>query len=165
MRIPHYGPGGTIPPPRLVAAWFKAHVLNAEQVPLWAAHWIADGMDGETLRMLAGLDGTDSREVYDILPAALDDAQAPMPDDPNAAMQIYDDLAVLYLAAKIDTGRLLTEVEALVVGSERDDYPEPPLGSLYTLRDEWDGGWGRPKKELVTLVHQACLKQTNCALG
>ncbi|WP_242904000.1 hypothetical protein [Actinomadura terrae] len=163
MRIPHYAPGGAIPPPRLVAAWLKTGVLDGGTAPLWAAHWIADGLDGEALRMLAGLDGSDTREVYDLLPAALDDVQAPIPDDLKAAVQVvYDDLAALYLAAKIDTGRLLTEVEVLVLGSDVDGaYLEPPLASVHALHDEWTGGWGRPRKELKALVHQACLKQTN----
>ena len=41
---------GEIPSPRLVAAWAKLDVLPAERVPLWAAHWLTRGYDGDALR-------------------------------------------------------------------------------------------------------------------
>jgi hypothetical protein len=45
--------------------------LPTERVPLWAAHWIADGRDGEALRRLAGLSGNDPHDVRDLLGNAL----------------------------------------------------------------------------------------------
>ncbi|MFI0446652.1 hypothetical protein [Actinomadura sp. 6N118] len=165
VSVPYYGAGRKIPPPRLVAAWLKIDDLVAERVPLWAAHWIADGLDGEALRTLAGMDGSDTREVRDILPAALIDARSPVPDDLHIAVNdVYDDLASRYLAGETDTGWLITEVEQLMVSSHWDDaFHDPPLGSLYRLYDEWVDGWGRPRDELAALVRQACMEQVGQA--
>jgi hypothetical protein len=73
MRVPCYSAGKEIPPPALVAAWYMIGDLATEQVPFWAAHWLADGMDGDALRTLAGLDRSDSPTVWEILPGALAD--------------------------------------------------------------------------------------------
>ncbi len=50
-------PRDDVPTPRLVAAWLVVGGLATESVPLWAAHWLAQGQDGEALRELAGLHG------------------------------------------------------------------------------------------------------------
>ena len=49
-------------------------MVPAERLPLWAAHWLAAGNDGETLRTLAGFSAADDpRDISDILPDALAD--------------------------------------------------------------------------------------------
>lgn len=161
MRVPHYGPNGKLPSPRLVAAWLKIDALASEWVPLWTAHWLADGLDGEALRMLAGMDGSDSREVRDILPAALNDGETSVPDDLHTAVNtVYGDLAARYLAGEMDTERLIAQVEHLMATTSWDDATfEPPLGSLYGLQDEWEGNWGRPRAELTALTRQTCQQQ------
>ena len=62
------------PTPALVAAWLAMDTLRAESVPMWAANWLVQGYDGMSLAELAGLSGRDTREVRDLLPAALEDA-------------------------------------------------------------------------------------------
>lgn len=59
------------PSPGLVTAWAVLGILPLEQVPLWAAHWLAEGLDGEVLRELAGLSGADVQAVRELLPGAL----------------------------------------------------------------------------------------------
>jgi hypothetical protein len=60
------------PSPLLVAEWLKLDVLvDPGRVPLWAAHWIVDGLDTPALRDLAGLDGR-PYEVRDTTSLALD---------------------------------------------------------------------------------------------
>lgn len=54
-----------------MTAWAVLDILPLEQVPLWAAHWLAQGLDGEVLRELAGLSGADSQAVRELLPRAL----------------------------------------------------------------------------------------------
>jgi hypothetical protein len=42
-----------VPSPRIVAAWTQLGLLRTEKVPLWAAHWLVAGYDGEHLVALA----------------------------------------------------------------------------------------------------------------
>jgi hypothetical protein len=43
----------------MVAVWARLGLIPPEQVPLWAAHWLVAGYDGEHLVHLAGLHGDD----------------------------------------------------------------------------------------------------------
>jgi hypothetical protein len=79
---------GEIPTPELVAAWVALDTVPSERIPHWAAHWLVQGHDGETLRKLAGLSGTDPHEVHDILPEALAHCTAAIPDSEAAAAQV-----------------------------------------------------------------------------
>jgi hypothetical protein len=74
---------GEIPSPQLVAAWLTLDTLPTEQIPLWAAHWIAADYDGQTLAELAGLHGDDPHEVRDLLPAALAECGVSTPVNPS----------------------------------------------------------------------------------
>ena len=85
---PATAPAG-IPSPRLAAAWAKLDVLPAERVPLWAAHWLAAGNDGDALRTLAGLSAKDDpRDIHDLVPEALADCGVTIPDSDSAAAQV-----------------------------------------------------------------------------
>jgi hypothetical protein len=74
-----------IPSPRLVAAWLILGTLPTERVPLWAAHWLAAGYDGQALAELAGLHGDDPHEVRDLLGPALAECSASTPGGGQAA--------------------------------------------------------------------------------
>ncbi len=77
-----------VPSPLLVASWERLGLLPTEQVPLWAAYWIAGGHDGPALAYLAGLHGDDPREVHDALPEALMDCGVEMSDSDVAAANV-----------------------------------------------------------------------------
>jgi hypothetical protein len=62
--------------------------LAADEVPLWAAHWLVDGYDGEALRTLAGLSGFDPYDVREILPAALADCAVAIPESLRRAADV-----------------------------------------------------------------------------
>lgn len=66
--------------PVLAAALAELGELPPEDRPMLAAHWLAEGMDGETLRALAWLSGTE-REVHDLWPQALADVGVRVPPD------------------------------------------------------------------------------------
>ncbi|MFG2007300.1 hypothetical protein ACGFNU_49940 [Spirillospora sp. NPDC048911] len=163
MRIPYHSAGDQVPSPALVAAWFKIEDLATEQVPLWAAHWIADGKDGETLRILAGLDGSDPHEVRDTLVAALADTGTPIPSDlPEAITTVYRDLAQLHLAGKISAEQLIFKVARLVSSSDlADEYFDQPLGAAYGFHYEWTCGCGHcsTPEELQEPLREACMAQ------
>jgi hypothetical protein len=60
--------------------------LPTERVPLWAAHWLAAGYDGEVLAALAGPHGDDPHAVRDLLVAALAECgiTTPLPETADA---------------------------------------------------------------------------------
>jgi hypothetical protein len=161
MRVPYYSPGGQIPPPDLVAAWYLIDDLATEQVPFWAAHWLADGMDGDALRALAGMDGSDPPAVREKLADALADTHAPIPHDIREAVTaVYGDLARLHLDGRISARWLIAKIEQLIVSADYvGDYLDQPLGATYGFDDEWSGGWGRSQDELAALFREACIEQ------
>ncbi|MEU1955657.1 hypothetical protein [Nocardia rhamnosiphila] len=118
-----------VPTPELVAAWVALEIIPSERIPFWAAHWLAQGYDGETLRILAGLSGTDSREVEDLLLEALADCTAVIPDSNVAAAQlVFTVLAHMYVDNRI---------------TERKPIPpyEPPLGAEPESREKAAETW------------------------
>jgi hypothetical protein len=161
MTASYYGRGGQIPPPNLVAAWHAINDLATELAPFWAAHWLAGGMDGEALRILAGMDGSDAPAVREILLQALADTRVPLPQDIREAITtVYGDLARLHLDGRISAGRLIAQIEQFIVSADNvDDYLDQPLGAIYGFDDEWSAGWGRSKDELAVLLREACIEQ------
>jgi hypothetical protein len=153
---------GEIPSPRLVAAWARLNMLPAERLPLWAAHWLAAGYDGEALRTLAGLSATDDpRDIRDILPGALADCGITIPDSDSAAAQ----LAFTHLARMCTNGHA---AEQWVLGkvceiAARSGYADSvlglPLGQIFGLADEWGADWGRTEQELRAEIRDACAAQ------
>lgn len=127
---------------------------------MWAAHWLVQGLDGETLRTLAGLDGRDPNEVRDVLVDALVDAETLMPSRSDAGTIVYTDMARCCLAGEVSERWLVSTIEQLVM--EEDDSGgmlAAPLGALYGLDDEWGAGWGRTEPQLIVAVRAACVEQ------
>ncbi|RAY12343.1 hypothetical protein DPM19_24635 [Actinomadura craniellae] len=166
-----YAPDET-PSPELVRAWGVCDFpLATDRVPWWAAQWLADGMDGVALRTLAGLDGTDSRDVRDLLPDVLVETDARVLDLPAAIDIVYTDLARRHLTGRLSAPRTITAVEALAVGAlaadadsaEWDFYTDPPLGQIYGMGDEWGWAWGRSREELENALRTACIEQIHAS--
>jgi hypothetical protein len=86
-----------VPSPQIVAAWTQLGLVRTEMIPLWAAHWLVAGYDGEHLVYLAGLHGDDRWDVRDALPDALRECGAEIPSDEVAATVVLVDLARTYL--------------------------------------------------------------------
>jgi hypothetical protein len=57
-------------PPAITAALYQLDEQNRDERPMRAAHWLAEGMDGDVLRELAWRSAGD-REVDDLWPGAL----------------------------------------------------------------------------------------------
>ncbi|MFI0354242.1 hypothetical protein [Actinomadura sp. 9N407] len=161
MRISYYSAGDQIPPPGLVAAWYKIGDVATERAPFWAAHWIADGLDGDALAILAGMDGSDPHEVRDVMAAALADTRTAIPHEISDAVTIvYRDLARLHLADEISARELIFKIAELIeTGHHAGDYLDQPLGVANGLDYEWTCDHCRTPEELATVVHDACLAQ------
>ncbi len=167
-------PRDHVPTPRLVAAWLVVGGLATESVPLWAAHWLAQGRDGEALRELAGLHGDDAHAVRDLLPAALAEAGeslhessegAVLAASKEASMAIaYSDIANLFLSDRASARWVLDKVHEVVVDDNYGDLSlAQPLGRLWGLDDEWDAGWGRTDDVLTAEVRRGCEEQLRTA--
>ena len=150
-----------IPPPRLVAAWARLGTVPTERVPLWAAHWLVDGYDGEALRSLAGFGRTESHEVHDTLPDALADCGTPVPDSVSAAAQVtFTNLARIHAAGTVGERWIADKVDEIVAAANyATSVMNLPLGQLYALSEEWENGWGRTEQQLKTEVRDACTAQ------
>ncbi len=153
---------GEIPSPRLVAAWARLDMVPAERLPLWAAHWLAAGNDGEALRTLAGLSAADDpRDIRDILPGALADCGVTIPDSDSAAAQLaFTNLARMCADGRASEQWILDKVSEIAA---RSDYADSvlglPLGQIFGLADEWGAGWGRTEQELRAEIRTACAAQ------
>jgi hypothetical protein len=156
-----YVEGDEVPSPDAVAVLLHLVQVHPERIPLWAAHWLVRGYDGEHLVQLAGLHGDDPREVRDVLPGALRDCGVRLPDsDVVAAGSVFTLLARRHLDGTAGAGRVISIVGSVLAWC---GYPETvmdlPLGQLMPIEDEWDESWGRTREELAAVVRDACQKQ------
>jgi hypothetical protein len=156
-----YPLSGEVPSPEKVAVWAALGLAPIRKLPLWAAHWLVAGYDGENLVYLAGLPCEDSLETCDALPAALDDCGAPVPESHVAAATVaFTDLARMHLDGLAGPQWIGQKVEEILSAS---GYPADlialPLGSLYCVADEWEEGWGRSVEQLTALVLECCEEQ------
>jgi hypothetical protein len=118
--------------------WSRLGVLPVERVPLWAAHWLADGHDGDDLVMLAGFTSRDDpRDIRGQLPAALADCGVAIPGSDAAAAQA----AFTYLA------RMHTD------GQAAERWILDKVGEIVTRAGYADSAcWG------LVIVSEACLR-------
>lgn len=63
----------------MAATWLVLGTLRTDEIPWWAAHWLADGADSPALRELAGLNARDTDLVPDLLRTVLADLTVPVP--------------------------------------------------------------------------------------
>ena len=153
---------GMVPSPRLIAAWVKLDVVPAERMPLWAAHWLARGYDGDILRTLAGMSAADDpRDIRDILPGALADCGISVPDSDAAAAQVaFTHLARMHASGQAAERWILDKVcEITARSGYADSVLSLPLGKIFGLEDEWGSGWGRTEQELKAEIGKACAAQ------
>lgn len=154
-----------VPSPHAVAVWLVLETLAVERTPWWAAQWLADGHDGQALRELAGLNGKDSRAVRDLLPTALAEMGVEIPPTRLAAATAsFHELAEMLLSRRADPQWVVKRVEQIIVQAQYDDdILKLPLGRLYGLDDEWEGGWGRTSADLQAEVEARCSEQLRVA--
>ncbi len=154
-----------VPSPRLVAAQMRLGILAAESVPLWAAHWLVQGLDGEAVVELAGLSGRDTREVADVLPAALEAVGIPPMTSLQAEVKVaFDHIAALHIQGLAGWRWVMDTVrETISQGGYESAFFDEPLSAVYGLDDELGAAWGRAEPELARDVLRACKQQVNSA--
>lgn len=149
------------PLPDALAARFVLGIASTENVPWWAAQWLADGYDGPALRELAGLNSRDPRAVNDLLPAALAEMGVTMPSTAAAAAgDAFRQMAEMCVSGQAGELWVAQQVDVIVACSDYcSDVTELPLGRLYGVADEWEGGWGATVEELKKKVRARCVEQ------
>lgn len=150
------------PLPNTLAARLVLGIAPTEDVPWWAAQWLADGYDGPALRELAGLNDRDPREINDLLPAALAEMGVRMPSSAAAAAnEAFRQIAEMCLSGQAGERWVAQQVEDIVARTDyRSDVIDLPLGRLYGVEDEWEGGWGATVEELKKTVRARCAEQS-----
>ena len=125
------------------------------------ANWLVEGYDGESLAELAGLSGRDTREVRDLLPAALADAGVAPLSSRQAALKVaYDHIANMHLSGRVRWTWVVNQVVELVIGNGyASEVFEQPLGALWGIDDELGDPWSRTEDELAGIVRRACIEQ------
>ena len=148
------------PSPELAAAWFVLDRLPLERAPWYAANWLVDGHDGEMLLRLAGQDGSDVLSVRDELPHVFAELDVRLPSQLEAAQVAFRSIATLYLDGRLPARDVAAMVDHVVAATDYDSSVfASPLGGLFGLSDEWEGGWGRSDALLSGEVHRACQEQ------
>jgi hypothetical protein len=154
------GPDLDVPSPAAVAASMVIGMLRPEDVPMWAAWWFVEGYDGDGVRTLAGLSGSDPREVRDALPAALADVAVEIPSMEEAVRFTYEQLAADLVAGRTSEEAVVAFVDRLAISTGYESAVfRQPVGELYGIDDEWGEGWGRAEAELRRHVREACERQ------
>ena len=150
-----------IPTPAVAAAWIALNLCPTEDLPLWAAHWLAHGEDGEHLRRLAGLSRSEPREIHDVQQLALADCRAAVPESPVAAAKLaFDYVARTFVHGHLTEREVLAQVDRIVAGSgTAADAIRMPLGQTWLLDEEWDQGWGRTETQIKETIQAACQDQ------
>jgi hypothetical protein len=99
--------------------------------------------------------------VRDLLPEALSEAGAPIPVvNVATATAAYDHVARLCLDGLASERWVVHKVEEVYAQSGyNSDLLSLPLGAVYGLADEWEGGWGRSPQALVMAIRAACTAQ------
>ena len=131
-------------------------MLRTDELPMLAAQWLVE-MDSPALRRLAGLDASDGWLIDQVWPDVLADLGVAA----VVGEQAWN-LAITFQVAAWRAGdRTALEVLREVVRAYIDnDYPRyaPEAGHLYGLDDELDGGWGRPRDEVVAEIEQTLVE-------
>ncbi|ONH22044.1 hypothetical protein [Pseudofrankia asymbiotica] len=169
-----------VPSPRLVAAWWVLGTVPAERIPLWAAHWLVVGYDGEALVELAGLSGRDPGPVHELLGVALGDCGLDGSDLDTTergrkraaamtAMTAFTAIAELHAQGRATEQWVLDKIYEMVE-NDRMVGPDPgqsvtslPLGRLYLLADERESPRLPADDHMRAIVQQACREQLAAA--
>ncbi|ATY13240.1 hypothetical protein CU254_24455 [Amycolatopsis sp. AA4] len=150
----------------MAAARIALDLSPTDCLPLWAAHWLADGEDGEHLRHLAGLSRTEPREIHDVERAALADCRAPIPTATEAAEEAFAHLARMLLNGHLTERGLLDDLHTIIVRTDYSDRViELPLAQAWMLDEEWGQGWGRTEEQIKEVIRAACKNQLDHDAG
>jgi hypothetical protein len=119
-------------------------LIRTDELPMAAARWLAaDGVDTESIRLLAGHDPHDPWELERLLVVAADAVRVIPPTDPAAEENIAVNWVTNNWREDRDTRGAVAVLARL--GVTHYDWD---LGLFVGLDDEWNSGWGRLEPDL-----------------
>jgi hypothetical protein len=146
-----------------VAVLLPLGEVVTSELPDLAAAWLVQGLDTAALRELAGTPRDDPWVIDELWRATREQLGLPAPPSPEAELviRIRYEVALWRAACRDAVGTMLRLVR-LVGWLPPSSLPE--LVQLVQLEDEWEGGWGRSKDELVAAI-DAALRALEQRLG
>ncbi len=107
--------------PHAVAVEYALGLLDARDLPWYAADWLADGYHGPNLIRLACLDDSDPQANADLLAAVLGEVDEPVPAIAVAADEWLDGVA-----RRLDNGEIDERTVCRLVDAFLSDYIDEP---------------------------------------
>lgn len=132
------------PTPAQAMALFASGLLGVEAFPDIAAQWLADGLDSENLRMLAGADNEDRNDIRELWAASLKDLELqPIPLE-NRWPLIWAYELASWKAGERTKGQVLRDAVKYLEEVEYEDRDAEEAYDLWKLRDELSSNYFLP---------------------
>lgn len=124
------------PTPAQAMALLASGLLEVDGFPDVAAQWLADGMDSESLRMLAGANHEDRDDIRDLWTAALEELDIqPIPLENRWPLIWAYELAA-WKAGERTKGQVLRDAVKYLQEVEYEDWAAEEAWELWYLWDE-----------------------------
>ena len=123
------------PTPAQAMALLASGLLAVESFPDIAAQWLADGMDSENLRMLAGADQEDPEDIRDLWTATLKDLDIQAVPLENRWPLIWTYELATWRIGERTRGQVLRDA---VTYLQEVEYADRAADEAYVLWNLWD---------------------------
>lgn len=135
------------PTPAQAMALLASGLLDVDAFPDIAAQWLADGMDSESLRMLAGADNEDTDDIRDLWTAALGDLDLQSIPLENRWPLIWAYELATWKAGERTKGQVLRDAVKYLEESEYEDRDAEEAWHLWYLWDELGSTYEPPRTD------------------
>ncbi|MET4622690.1 hypothetical protein ABIE18_004169 [Arthrobacter sp. 2762] len=123
------------PTPAQAMALVASGLLAVETFPNIAAEWLAEGMDSENLRMLAGADKDDPDDIRDLWTATLEDLEIQAVALENRWPLIWAYELATWKAGERTKGQVIRDA---VTYLQEVEYADRDAAEAYVLWKLWD---------------------------
>jgi hypothetical protein len=128
-------------------ALFASGLLYVEDFPDIAAQWLADGMDSENLRILAGANDDDPDDVRDLWTATLQDLHVQPIPRKNQWPQIWAYELASWKSGDRTSQQVLNDAVAYFRTHDYDDREAKEAWELWLLWDELTSTYDPPRTD------------------
>jgi hypothetical protein len=137
------------PTPVQAIALADAGLIRVDDFPDIAAQWLADGMDSDSLRILAGADHEDAADKRDLWTATLQELQIQTdpPGSPWPLIWAYE--LASFKAGDRTSGKVLQDAVDYLRGCNYDDDAADEASILWQLWDEIVSTYDPPRTQTV----------------